>query len=103
MKLFETFITQLLKAIEISKFYIYQQIKALNIKAQIQSKKEIEFEKIRDRVLRDVMKRNLPCTLREIYRELGLERDIVKQVLEPYYQLKQEGRSIKVIRQKIQK
>ena len=49
------------------------------------------------------MKRNLPCTLREIYRELGLERDIVKQVLEPYYQLKQEERSIKVIRQKIQK
>jgi len=91
------------KAIEISKFYIYQQVKALNIKVQIQSKKEIEFEKIRDRVLNDVMKRNLPCKLRDIYHNLSLERDIVKQVLEPYYELKQEGRGIKVMRQKIQK
>ena len=88
------------RAIEISKYFIGQAIEARNIKAIIETKQEIEFEKKRDRALRHVSRLHLPASLREVCRTLHMPVNEVTQYIEPYYNITREGRKKLITSQK---
>ncbi|BAF70430.1 DUF3987 domain-containing protein [Nitratiruptor sp. SB155-2] len=89
------------RAIEITKFYIYQAIEASHIAIHLEEQKEINFEKKRDRVLSYTLKQKLPIKLRDIYRPLkGISKKEALQILEPYYVIEKEGQSYIVKEQK---
>ncbi|WP_281951399.1 DUF3987 domain-containing protein [Nitrosophilus kaiyonis] len=89
------------RAIEITKFYIYQAIEASHIAIHLEEKKEIDFEKKRNRVLSYTLKQKLPIKLRDIYRPLkGVSKKEALQILEPYYIIEKDGQSFIVKEQK---
>ncbi|SMC10056.1 DUF3987 domain-containing protein [Nitratiruptor tergarcus] len=89
------------RAIEITKFYIYQAIEASNIAIHLEEQKEIDFEKKRDRVLSYTLKQTLPIKLRNIYRPLkGISKKEALQILQPYYVIEKNGQSYIVKEQK---
>ena len=88
------------KAIEITKFYIYQAIEAFNISSVIDYQQEIAFEKKRDKILNYVLSRKLPIKLRDVYRDTKVDKNFALQVLEPYYVIEKQGKSYIIKSQK---
>ncbi len=88
------------RAIEITKFYVYQAVEAFNITSILDYQKEIAFEKKRDKILDYVASQKLPIKLRDVYRPNGMDRNFALQVLEPYYVIEKHGRSYIITSQK---
>ncbi|NPA64210.1 MAG: DUF3987 domain-containing protein [Epsilonproteobacteria bacterium] len=88
------------KAIEVSKFYFYQAVKAAHIGIEIETKRELEFEKKRDRLLNFMLRQKLPVRVREIMRSQKLKKNEAIQILEPYYYIENDGRGHIVTSQK---
>ncbi|NPA64487.1 MAG: DUF3987 domain-containing protein, partial [Epsilonproteobacteria bacterium] len=80
------------KAIEVSKFYFYQAVKAAHIGIEIETKRELEFEKKRDRLLNFMLRQKLPVRVRDIMRSQKLKKNEALQILEPYYYIENDGR-----------
>jgi hypothetical protein len=90
----------LYRAIEVSKFYLYQAVKAAHIEVEIETRQELEFEKKRARLLNFMLKQTLPVRLREIMRSQKLKKNEVLQILEPYFHIERDGRGYIITSQK---
>lgn len=88
------------RAIEITKFYIYQAIEAFNISSTLEYQNELDFEKKRNKVLNYTLKQKLPIKLREIYRANNVTQKEALQILEPYYLIEREGKGYIIKSQK---
>ena len=81
------------RAIEITKFYVYQAIEAFNITSTLDYQREIDFEKKRDKILDYVSAQKLPIKLRDVYHSTKVGKNFALQVLEPYYVIEKQGKS----------
>jgi len=88
------------RAIEITKFYVYQAVEAFNITSILDYQKEIAFEKKRDKILDYVASQKLPIKLREVYHSTKVGKNFALQVLEPYYVIEKQGKSYIITSQK---
>jgi len=88
------------RAIEITKFYVYQAIDAFNIASMLDYQREIDFEKKRDKILDYVSSQKLPIKLRDVYHAKNVGKNLALQVLEPYYVIEKHGKSYIITSQK---